>query len=177
MKLQNVIGTLAIGPGNDVERILREDYKDYQGEMGKVGILNVAHDYDNYQHPKGVVYLHCGLIDGPPDHTIEWHNPNMAEDYVAAALGLDYLMYSCDPVFVHCHSGVSRSCIVVAIYISVIYKYSLEAAIEYLSKRYERARINPGHLQIAERASRTLLQVRPGLCRPDWREHYTTKGG
>lgn len=176
MKLQSVIGTLWIGPGNDVEHLLRTDTYSYYtvGEMyeRKPGILNVAHDYKNYEHPNGIVYLHAGLVDGSDDHTIEWHSPNRLEDYVAAVLGLDYLVRSCTPVFVHCHSGRSRSCIVCAIYLSIVYNCTLDIAIDCLSKHYPHTRINPGHLEKARKTREELLAL-PNPIRSDkWLKYW-----
>lgn len=172
MKLQQVIGSLWIGPGNDVEHLLRTDFSHYTAggmyQDNNPGILNVAHDYKNYEHPSGVVYLHTGLVDGSSDHTIEWRNRNRVQDYIAAVLALDYLMYCCNPVFVHCHSGVSRSCIVSAIYLSIVYNCSLDSAIERLSKRYPRTRINPGHLEKARCTRGQLLTLPHAIRKKEW---------
>ena len=149
-KLFRIHGPLWIGAGDSV-RLLAETLKTGEPndsdiyEPGYVGILNVADDYPPYPHHRDTLYVEAGLNDGPEDWSKPYGDPNSPKAYINAIKSLDYMASFKDHVIVHCHGGVSRSCFVMAMYLSWIYGAPPVDMARILKRQYARCNIHPKH--------------------------------
>ena len=149
MKGKEVFAGLWIGPGDEVKnacREMREGMETVFSPPGDLGILNVADDYPEYPIPRTVMYIHTGLSDGPPEHSAVYGDPQEPEAYANAVMALDALLYLKPKVAVHCHGGVSRSCVVVILYLCWRNKHwDVEHWTNDVQSRYDRCNPHPKH--------------------------------
>lgn len=170
MKIQRVFDKIWVGPGNDVEKICEKFMGDFTKDIGDLpitkpasgyAILNVADDYQEYAHPPEMLYIHAGLNDGPPDWDQPYGAPNLITQYFHAVHMLKVLVEGPWEVFVHCHSGVSRSAFVVACYIMYCMDCDLPQAMTMLKSVYSRANPHPKHdIKFARGVKKILESLR-----------------
>lgn len=110
-------------------------------------VLNVAHDLETEYLAKELAKV--GLVDGPG---------NLPGTLIAAACMLAQLLERHNRVLVHCHGGVSRSGIVVALYIAArAEKMEIDSAIALVQTK--RSLVDPVPA-LRELARKVLPDVR-----------------
>lgn len=150
-KTRNVFGKIWIGPGKEVEAVCAtlKEHGNWNGlTAAEIGILNVADDYQEYDHPAAVLYIHAGLNDGPPDWNLPYGAPNSIRAYIHAYKSLDFLVRMEKAVFLHCHGGVSRSAFVFMLFMWKRYignRAKFEPVKEMVKEMYSRANPHPKH--------------------------------
>lgn len=126
MSLDQITQKLWIGGKDDAIHVC-EEYKKTSnpfpnmGMSQELGILNVAEDVPEYPHSKNILYIHSGLTDGPPDHSLpkyQWGLDNTPKQYLNAIHSLHFLYRFKESVLVHCHAGASRSAFVFCCFLS-----------------------------------------------------------
>jgi len=170
--IQHIHGNIFLGPGNGVEQLVHHAFesRDALGTEMSIGILDVADDYPEWSHHRDVLFVHAGLNDGPEDWEAPWGGHNSPTAYLNAIQALDFLADKQSAVYVHCHSGVSRSCFVVCLYFWWVYREKFEDIIEAVNRRYGRVHIHPKHLDRLPHLQE-LLRVMPGSrCPLYWRD-------
>lgn len=126
MSLDQITQKLWIGGKDDAIYVCKEFGKmsipfSNMGLAHEIGILNVAEDVPEYSHSKNILYIHSGLTDGPPDHSLpkdQWGKGNTPEQYINAIYSLRFLYESKRSALVHCHAGASRSAFVICCFLS-----------------------------------------------------------
>jgi len=122
----------------------------YLVDGGKIkGVMNCAFDLD-IQVPDGVLYAKVPLVDGPG---------NALHALIGAALCLRQIVeLGKVPVLVHCHSGSSRSVVVLATYLAWQKKWTVQKALALIQSQREIAAPKPELVELASR-SVDLLSV------------------
>lgn len=126
MPLDQITQKLWIGGKDDAIHICREfevrsNPFPHIGLVHELGILNVAEDVLEYPHSKDILYIHSGLTNGPPDHSLpkeRWGKGNTPEQYLNAIYSLGFLYRWKKNILVHCHAGASRSAFVLCCFLS-----------------------------------------------------------
>lgn len=178
-KLRHVHGNIILGPGQDVERSVRMIWEHNKNVKGydpdryanlATGILNVADDYSEWEHHRDLLYIHAGLNDGPEDRDAPWGAHNSPRAYLNAIRALDFLVDRTDTVYVHCHSGLSRSCFIVCLYLSWVYEENFQKTVGAVKKRYNRLNIHPKHIDRLPHLQELLKGMPGSICRLYWRD-------
>jgi protein-tyrosine phosphatase len=175
-KVRHIHGPIFLGPGVHVEALVRESEKaENHGLLSRMAILNVADDYEEMPHHRDTIYVHAGLNDGPPNYDEPWGEHNSPNAYINAVQALDFLCDKMDMVYVHCHGGNSRSCVIVCVYFAWVYEVPFEVAEEAVKRRYDRVRIHPKHREIIAHLMQ-MVKTMPQTCRLYWRDKLGADG-
>lgn len=137
-----------IAPGDEVKKLCLKfrDDPELRQYAHEIGVLNVADDYPEYPHHRDTLWIHAGLNDGPPDWLKPFGERNSICAYVQAIQSLKLLCDLKEHVLVHCHSGVSRSAVVVMLHSAWKWRDGdTVGQMESLKEKYPRANPHPKH--------------------------------
>ena len=172
-KVKHIHGNIFMGPGKHVEELVRQSVvgRDGLGSELTIGVLNVADDYPEMEHHRDILYVHAGLNDHPADwEQVPWEAPNSPTAYLNAIKALDFLVDTNKAVYVHCHSGKSRSCFIVCLYLSWIFDESFEKTMNAVRERYDLVKIHPKHIAVLPHLQELMPLAGMSRCPLWWRE-------
>lgn len=69
-------------------------------------------------------------------------------------------------VLVQCHGGVSRSTTIIAAYMIQKYKWNLDKVLDFIKKKRDRAKPNPGFYKQLQQYEQSILNIRDNIQSP-----------
>jgi len=117
---------------------------------GTKAVLNLCQIKDSYQCE---VHAWEVIPDRPPAPGLDWLRKQVAF--------VDAQRHAGRTTFVHCHAGISRSCMVVTAYLMRKHKWKRDEALEFVRSKRPIVHPNPAFMELLLEWERALKEKKP----------------